>query len=204
MRMRRAASLLLSAGVLLTLPACSTFRSGRPFGVEERGRAAQIQTILADRGPEIDPRSRVAIADVLIAAEREHGLDSLLALALMEQESGFRPDAVSPEGGTLGLMQIDPYVGRSVAEELGIPWKNRTTLLDPVTNVRIGVSYLVEMFGRFGKRELALTAYNLGPNRLEEMLASGHKPHYSFSKSVLARRARLQRIPADPVVVAGF
>jgi len=201
--MRRAASLLLTAGVLLALPACSTFRSGRPFGVEERGRAAQIQTILADRGPEIDPRARVAIADVLIAAEREHGLDSLLALALMEQESGFRPDAVSPQGA-LGLMQVDPLVGRSVAGELGIPWKNRTTLLDPVTNVRIGVSYLVEMFGRFGKRELALTAYNMGPNRLEEMLASGQKPHYSFSRSVLARRARLQRIPADPVVIAGF
>jgi len=171
--------------------------------VEERGRAAQIQTILADRGPEIDPRARVAIADVLMSAEREHGLDALLALAVMEQESGFRPDAVSPQGA-LGLMQINAFVGRSVAEDLGIPWKNRTTLFDPVTNVRIGVSYLVEMLGRFGKRELALTAYNMGPNRLDQLLASGQKPQYSFSKSVLARRARLQRIQAAPVVIAGF
>ena len=63
--MRRGARLLLAASVLLGLPACSTLRLGRPIGVEERGRAAQIQTILADRGPEIDPRSRLAIADVL-------------------------------------------------------------------------------------------------------------------------------------------
>ena len=87
---------------------------------------------------------------------------------------------------------------------LGIPWKNRRTLLDPVTNVRIGVSYLVEMLGRFGKRELALTAYNMGPNRLDELLASGQKPQYSFAKGVLARRARLQRIQADPVVDRGI
>ncbi|HME71909.1 MAG TPA: transglycosylase SLT domain-containing protein [Myxococcota bacterium] len=201
--MRRGARLLLVATVLLALPACSTLRLGRPIGVEERGRAAQIQTILADRAPEIDPRSRLAIADVLMSAEQERGLDALLALAVMEQESGFRPDAVSPQGA-LGLMQINAFVGRSVAEELGISWKDRRTLFDPVTNVRIGVSYLVEMLGRFGKRELALTAYNMGPNRLDDLLASGQKPQYSFSKSVLARRARLQRIQADPVVVAGF
>ncbi len=201
--MRRGARLLLVASLLLGLPACSTLRLGRPIGVEERGRAAQIQTILADRASSVDPRARLAIADVLMSAEREHGLDALLALAVMEQESGFRPNAVSSQGA-LGLMQIDPLVGRSVAGELGIPWKNRTTLFDPVTNVRIGVSYLVEMLGRFGKRELALTAYNMGPNRLDELLASGEKPQYSFSKSVLARRARLQRIQADPVVVAGF
>ena len=201
--MRRDARLLLAASVLLVLPACSTLRLGRPIGVEERGRAAQIQTILADRGPEIDPRSRVAIADVLMAAEREQGLDALLALAVMEQESGFRPTAVSSQGA-LGLMQIHPFVGRSVAEELGIPWKGRVTLFDPVTNVRIGTSYLVEMLGRFGKRELALTAYNMGPNRLDQLLASGQKPQYNFSKSVLAWRARLQRIQADPVLIAGF
>ncbi|HBZ70806.1 MAG TPA: hypothetical protein DEP35_14155 [Deltaproteobacteria bacterium] len=201
--MRRDARLLLFTSVLLVLPACSTLRLGRPIGVEERGRAAQIQTILADRAPEIDPRARVAIADVLMAAEREQGLDALLALAVMEQESGFRPDAVSSQGA-LGLMQINAFVGRSVAEELGIPWKGRVTLFDPVTNARIGTSYLVEMLGRFGKRELALTAYNMGPNRLDQLLASGQKPQYNFSKSVLARRARLQRIQADPVLIAGF
>jgi soluble lytic murein transglycosylase-like protein len=200
--MRRGARLLLVSSLLLSLPACSTLRLGRPIGVEERGRAAQIQTILADRAPAIDPRARVAIADVLMSAEQEHGLDALLALAVMEQESGFRPDAVGPGG--VGLMQINPSVGRSVAEELGIPWKGRRALLDPVTNSRIGVSYLLEMLNRFGKRELALTAYNMGPNRLDELLAAGQKPQYSFSKSVLARRARLQRIQGAPVVVAGF
>ena len=200
--MRGRARLLLVSSMLLGLPACSTLRLGRPIGAEERGRAAQIQTILADRAPAIDPRSRVAIADVLMSAEQTQGLDALLALAVMEQESGFRPDAVSQ--GALGLMQINASVGRSVAEELGIPWKDRRTLFDPVTNTRIGVSYLVEMLGRFGKRELALTAYNMGPNRLDELLASRQKPQYSFARSVLARRARLQRIQADPVVVAGF
>ena len=200
--MRRGARLVLVSSLLLSLPACSTLRLGRPIGDEERGRAAQIQTILADRAPAIDPRARVAIADVLMSAEQEHGLDALLALAVMEQESGFRPDAVGPGG--VGLMQINPSVGRSVAEELGIPWKGRRALLDPVTNSRIGVSYLLEMLNRFGKRELALTAYNMGPNRLDELLAAGQKPQYSFSKSVLARRARLQRIQGAPVVVAGF
>jgi len=200
--MGRGARLLLVTSFLLGLPACTTLRLGRPIGVEERGRAAQVQTILADRAPGIDPRARVAIADVLMSAEQEQGLDALLALAVMEQESGFRPDAVGPGG--VGMMQINPAVGRSMAEELSIAWKDRRTLFDPVTNVRIGVSYLVEMQARFGKRELALTAYNMGPNRLDELLASGQRPQYSFARSVLARRARLQRIQADPVLIAGF
>jgi soluble lytic murein transglycosylase-like protein len=205
--MRRSARLSVRVTValcgFLILSACSTFRLHRPFGPDERAKAVRVHSILNARGGSIDPRARIAIADVLMAAHREHGIDPLLGLALIETESGFRPDAVS-RVGALGLLQVHPFVGRAVAAQIGVPWADRNTLLDPVSNVRIGLAYLAEMKERFGRLDLALTAYNLGPNRLDQMLARGQKPQFAFSKTVLAKRARLQRIQSEAIEVAGL
>jgi soluble lytic murein transglycosylase len=187
----------------LLLSACSTFRLDRPFGSDERATAVRVHSILNARGGGIDPRARIAIADVLMAAHRDHGIDPLLGLALIETESGFRPDAVSSVGA-LGLLQVHPFVGRAVAAQIGVTWSDRNTLFDPVSNVRIGLAYLAEMKARFGRLDLALTAYNLGPNRLDQMLARGQQPQFAFSKTVLAKRARLGLIQSEAIEVAGL
>ncbi len=200
---RLSARLTVALCGFLTLSACSTFRLDRPFGPDERATAVRVHSILNARGGSIDPRARIAIADVLMAAQREHGIDPLLGLALIETESGFRPDAVSPVGA-LGLLQVHAFVGRAVAAEIGVPWVDRSTLFDPVSNVRIGLAYLAEMTERFGRIDLALTAYNLGPNRLDRMLARGQRPQFAFSKTVLAKRSRLEQIQSEAIEVAGL
>ena len=63
------------------------------------------------------------------------------ALAWIEQESNFKITAISKKGA-IGLAQIMPATGKEVAGWLGIQWRGTETLMDPVTNLKIGFCYL--------------------------------------------------------------
>lgn len=91
------------------------------------------------------------------AAER-HDVDPLLLASVIEAESGFNPQAVSPVGA-LGLMQIMP----STADFLG-----GSDPLEPAANIELGARYLSSMLRLFdGDVALALAAYNAGPGNVE-------------------------------------
>lgn len=70
-----------------------------------------------------------------------YGFEPEKVLAWIEQESSFRITVVSYKGA-VGLTQIMPATGKEVAGWLGIPWKGTETLMDPVTNLKIGFCYL--------------------------------------------------------------
>lgn len=81
-----------------------------------------------------------------------------LIAAMIDQESGRKPCALSPKGA-MGLMQLMP----STAGEMGL-----SDPYDAAGNVRAGVRYLESLLARFdGNLELALAAYNAGPARVE-------------------------------------
>ena len=87
-------------------------------------------------------------------AARKHEVDGLLVAAIIEAESGFTPDAVSPKGA-VGLMQVLPSTGG----RYGSP-----DLLDPSTNLEAGTRYLSWLLREYdGDLERALAAYNAGP-----------------------------------------
>lgn len=89
---------------------------------------------------------------------RAHGLDPLLVLAVMREESRFRPGAVSP-AGAVGLMQVLPSTARGMDASV-----RADQLTDPDTNVRLGTAYLAGRLRDFrGDVVLALVAYNAGP-----------------------------------------
>ncbi len=89
-------------------------------------------------------------------AER-HSLDGLLLAAIVEMESGFDPQAVSPDGA-LGLMQILPSTAGHFASG---------DFTEPAINVEIGARYLSSLLERFdGDLGLALAAYNAGPGNV--------------------------------------
>ena len=99
------------------------------------------------------------ILDLIDKTAQKYGIDEKLVRALVNQESGFNPNAKS-HAGALGLMQLMP----STAQGLGV--KNP---LDPVQNVEGGVKYLKSMLDRFnGNTILALAAYNAGPNAVKK------------------------------------
>lgn len=87
--------------------------------------------------------------------------------AVMQVESAGRVRAVS-SAGALGLMQIMPetWTGLRVRYRLG------RDPFDPRDNIIAGTAYLREMYDRFGSPGF-LAAYNAGPGRYEEHLATG-------------------------------
>jgi soluble lytic murein transglycosylase len=99
-------------------------------------------------------------------------IERALALAVTRQESAFNSAAISPSGA-LGLMQLMPGTARDVAGRLGVPFIQDKLTRDPAYNVGLGTQYLSEMLQRFGgSYELALAAYNAGPNRVARWLDS--------------------------------
>jgi soluble lytic murein transglycosylase-like protein len=88
-----------------------------------------------------------------------YGLAPSLVNAVIAQESGFNPNAVS-SAGAAGLMQIMP----ATAASLGL-----TDPFDPVANLRAGMAYLSSLVRRYnGDIPLALAAYNAGPEAVSQ------------------------------------
>ena len=74
------------------------------------------------------------------ARPRTNGVDPLLVLALMRQESMFDPAARSPADAR-GLMQLLPSTAERVARRTGQP-SPTGNLYDPDTNIALGVAHL--------------------------------------------------------------
>jgi soluble lytic murein transglycosylase len=92
---------------------------------------------------------------------RSSGIDPLLVLALMRQESMFDPTARSPADAR-GLMQLLPSTAARVAQRLGQP-SPAGTLYDPDTNITLGVAHLQQLLqAHQGDPLKALAAYNGG------------------------------------------
>ncbi len=98
---------------------------------------------------------RNQLAPLISELANKHQLDPHLVHAVVQQESGYKPHAVS-RSGALGLMQLMP----KTAASLGV--KNP---LNPMQNLEGGIQYLKAQLQRFGgSLPLALAAYNAGPN----------------------------------------
>lgn len=112
---------------------------------------------------EVEIRRSVHFASMASIA-CEFGVPISLLDAVIAQESGYNPWAVS-RAGAMGMMQIMPGTARSLG--LNIPF-------DPIANMRAGARYLHQQIKRFGRIDLALAAYNAGPER--RSLAVGYVP----------------------------
>jgi len=98
-------------------------------------------------------------------------LEPALVLALMREESSFRP-AVSSPAGARGLMQLMPATAAEVARKQGLGGFRTELLYEPAVNVRLGVAYLDGLVGRFpGRPAAAIGGYNAGPGAVGRWLA---------------------------------
>lgn len=88
---------------------------------------------------------------------RRHGIPEDLFLRLVQQESGWNPNAVSHKGA-IGLAQLMPATARSL----------RVNPRNPKENLEGGARYLAQMYRKFGSWRLALAAYNAGPHAVEK------------------------------------
>lgn len=108
-------------------------------------------------GPAFDCPSmeESASAPIVEGAAKQQGLDTKLLRAVIEEESGFHPCAVSPKGAQ-GLMQLMPDTAATL---------NVGDAFDPKQNIEGGAKYLKQLLDKNnGDVAKALGAYNAGPN----------------------------------------
>jgi soluble lytic murein transglycosylase-like protein len=134
---------------------------------------AAVAEYLAGRNTGLIREEVDALARTLVTEARRHRLDLALVMAVMHVESRFHNFAISPVGA-VGLMQILPSTGEELARRKGIPWRGAQTLLDPSTNVQLGIAYLRELSDRYdGDLWAALAAYNWGPGHVDRRIQEG-------------------------------
>jgi soluble lytic murein transglycosylase-like protein len=123
------------------------------------GYTVSMVTGAAEAGALFDPRVRARIELLINKLARRHGVDEKLVRAVLRQESGGDPLAVSPKGA-MGLMQLMP----DTAGAMGVQ-----NAFNPEDNLAGGVKYLKYCLGRFQQDvALALAAYNAGPGAVEK------------------------------------
>ena len=110
------------------------------------------------------------LQDIIIDISEKRGVDPALVIAVIEKESGYKPDASGDNGRSQGLMQIWRSFHEQRMEKLGA-----VNLYDPRDNVIVGIDILAEKLEKYEDAEKALIAYNAGD--------AGAKKHY-FSKGI--------------------
>lgn len=104
----------------------------------------------------------------------DNGVDPLLVIAVIREESRFIPKSKSSKGA-VGLMQLMP----DTANEIAVKLDGRSPeidLSDPDTNIRYGTWYYAQLNKEFsGNTILALAAYNAGIGRVNSWLNESPK-----------------------------
>ena len=109
-----------------------------------------------------------------VKAAQAAGIDPDLFLRLVQQESGFKVNAVSPMGAR-GLAQLMP----ATAAELGVDPN------DPIQNLTGGARYLRQQLDTFGGNPyLALAAYNAGAGNVRK---HGGIPPFEETQNYVSR-----------------
>lgn len=133
-------------------------------------------TTLADRYHVTAPLARL-IHDVSV----EEGIDPELAFRLIRVESVFDTDVIGM-GGALGLMQLM----WGTAQDLDPSIQTREQVLDPRTNLRLGLTNLRDMIERYGGDvRLGVIAYNRGERAVDRALREGKDPENGYGVRVL-------------------
>lgn len=115
-------------------------------------------------------------AETIKEVADEYGLDHNAFAAMLKQESGFNPNAVSP-AGAMGMSQLMP----GTAAGLGV-----TDPYDVRQNLEGGAQYLKDQLEAFGGNlPLAYAAYNAGPGTVNSAINQAGSTNWSAVKGYL-------------------
>ncbi|MEH6444156.1 MAG: transglycosylase SLT domain-containing protein [Oceanospirillaceae bacterium] len=120
---------------------------------------------------ELDIRFPRAKNKLFAKLGKERGIGSTWPVAIARQESAYNQYAQSPAGAR-GFMQLMPATAKSTAKKYNVPYKNKSDLFDPQTNISLGTAYLNQMMAKFNNQAHSTAAYNAGPHRAERWIKS--------------------------------
>lgn len=125
------------------------------------------------------------IAETVDRVARQNNLSPDLVHSVIQVESNYNPNAVSPKGAQ-GLMQLIP----ATARRFGV-----SDAFDPADNIQGGARYLKYLLKLYkGDESLALAAYNAGEGAVSRY---GGVPPYPETQEYVAKvRQRLSASPA--------
>jgi len=98
-------------------------------------------------------------------AAAKYGVDPLWLHAIIWQESKYDP-AASSAASARGLMQFIPDTAEAIAAKAGIGKIPLEKLYDADTSIELGAYYWSTLLADFKRPELALAAYNGGPDNV--------------------------------------
>ena len=111
-----------------------------------------------------------AFRDEVLAATKPRNLDPRFVLAIMKQESSFRPGVKSPSAAR-GLLQLVIDTALKYNKKAGYPGLQPDDLYQPKTNIPIGCEYIAALKNEFGGLYEAIAAsYNGGEDNAARWL----------------------------------
>ncbi|HMO01706.1 MAG TPA: transglycosylase SLT domain-containing protein [Oligoflexia bacterium] len=202
---------LLIAGRLSALPAITAFRAQpelvpaiaeynlAPRDIhQQREISSQIHyigEIIGGFKKKLPKKDRIELASLIYLESIRSGEDPFFITAIIKSESSFNDKALS-YAGAMGLMQIMPATGKYISNLSDLKWEGHTKLNDPGYNIRLGIYYLKHLKSYFESNlEHALVAYNLGPNKLFEILKRGGRlpsAPLAYARRIIKDSARWQ------------
>ena len=117
-----------------------------------------VETPVPFSQPPCDPMPAAELDKIVAQNSEQHGVKAELIRAVIAQESGGRPCAVSWKGAQ-GLMQLMP----ATADQLGVK-----DPFDPRQSVEGGTKLLKTLLTKYNDVSLALAAYNAGEARVDK------------------------------------
>lgn len=113
----------------------------------------------------------------------EYGVPYSVALAVIEAESSFRPDAEN--GSCYGYMQINSINKSWLFQEIGV-----TNLEDPLQNLHSGIYMLGDLYGKYGDWHKVLVCYNCGETGAYNHYFSQGLTSSGYSRHVMELEAK--------------
>ncbi|MDX6529714.1 MAG: soluble lytic murein transglycosylase [Blastocatellia bacterium] len=106
----------------------------------------------------------------VVSEAKKRGLDPRLVLAIMKQESAFKPNAKSPSAAR-GLLQLTIDAAQKYATRAGLNQVTDDSLYQPAINIAVGSEYLSELSRMFaGLPEAIAASYNGGEDNVARWL----------------------------------
>jgi soluble lytic murein transglycosylase-like protein len=144
-------------------------RAASQYSNSDRLKPPTIHTPSKFGSPAYSGKYKGQFLSMAREAARKHNVPEELFARLVQQESGWNPNARSHKGA-IGLAQLMPDTARA----LGV------NPSDPYENLEGGARYLARQFREFGSWRLALAAYNAGPEAVKK---HGGVPPYKETRN---------------------